>query len=132
MIVINKADGDNIERSKRTAADYRAALNILTPRTATWKPPVLTASAVENRGLDTVWAKIAEHRRRMTDSGELQAKRQEQAVNWMRDMLQERLMEALKSRDHAAQRIAELEEEVRHGRMTAPRAVDEALRLLEK
>jgi LAO/AO transport system kinase len=132
MIVINKADGDNIERSKRTAADYRAALNILTPRTATWKPPVLTASAVENRGLDTVWAKIAEHRRRMTDSGELQAKRQEQAVNWMRDMLQERLMEALKSRDHAEQRIAELEEEVRHGRMTAPRAVDEALRLLEK
>lgn len=132
MIVINKADGDNVERSKRTAADYQAALNILTPRTATWTPPVLIASAVENRGLDKLWTKVAEHRSRMTDSGELQLKRQEQAVNWMRDMLQERLMETLKSRDQAGQRIAELEEEVRQGRITAPRAVDEALLLLAK
>ncbi len=29
MIAVNKADGDNIERAKVAAAEYRAALNIL-------------------------------------------------------------------------------------------------------
>ena len=32
MIAVNKADGDNIARAKIAAAEYRAALNILTPR----------------------------------------------------------------------------------------------------
>ena len=42
MIAVNKADGDNIERAKLAAAEYRAALNILAPRSPTWSPPVAT------------------------------------------------------------------------------------------
>lgn len=132
MIVINKADGDNLARARRTAADYRAALNILTPRSATWTPPVLVASAIENRGLDELWQRIADHRTRMTATGELEARRQAQAVGWMRDMLQERLLAALKAHATAGSRIAELEEEVRQGRTTAPRAVQEVVRLAAK
>ena len=129
MIVINKADGDNLARAKRTAADYRAALNILTPRSASWTPPVLVASAAENRGLDELWQKIADHRSRMTATGELEARRQAQAVGWMRDMLQERLLAELKAHEAAGSQIAILEEEVRQGRMTAPRAVEEVIRV---
>jgi LAO/AO transport system kinase len=40
MIAVNKADGDNIQRANLAAADYRAALNILTPHSVTWSPPV--------------------------------------------------------------------------------------------
>lgn len=130
MLVINKADGDNVEHAKRTAADYRGALNILTPRSATWKPPVLVASAVENRGLDTVWEKVAEHRAKVTATGELEARRQAQAVDWMRSMLQERLLSELTAREEVRGRINELEEDVRLGRITAPRAVEEILRLI--
>ena len=32
MIAVNKADGDNLARARRAAADYRAALTILQPR----------------------------------------------------------------------------------------------------
>src|SRR4030088_1636220 len=39
MIAINKADGDNIRRAKAAAADYRAALHILNPRSPTCAPP---------------------------------------------------------------------------------------------
>src|SRR5215468_5275189 len=34
IVAINKADGDNVKRAKAAAADYRAALHILTPRSA--------------------------------------------------------------------------------------------------
>jgi len=127
MIVINKADGDNIGPARRTAADYQAALNILTPRSASWTPPVLIASAIENRGLDVVWEKITEHRARMTASSEFTSRRQSQAVGWMRDMLQERLLAELKSHRDASDRIEALEEAVRQGRLTAPKAVEEVL-----
>jgi LAO/AO transport system kinase len=42
MIAVNKADGDNIARAKTAAAEYRAALHILTPRSPNWPPPVGT------------------------------------------------------------------------------------------
>ena len=35
MIAVNKADGDNIKRATAAAAEYRAALHILTPRSPT-------------------------------------------------------------------------------------------------
>src|ERR671938_1715550 len=41
MIAVNKADGDGLERAEAAAVDYRAALRILTPAAATWKPPVI-------------------------------------------------------------------------------------------
>ena len=38
MIAINKADGDNLKRAKAAAAEYRAALHILTPRSQSLSP----------------------------------------------------------------------------------------------
>src|SRR5471032_2577295 len=38
MIAVNKADGDNIVRAKAAAAEYRAALHILSPRSPHWSP----------------------------------------------------------------------------------------------
>ena len=40
MIAVNKADGDNVKRATAAAAEYRAALHILTPRSPNWTPPV--------------------------------------------------------------------------------------------
>ncbi len=97
MIAINKADGDNIKRAERAAGDYKNALQIFTPHGATWLPPVLTVSGLGNRGLKELWAKVLEHRKTMTETGAFEARRQSQAVSWMRDMLEDRLMGAFKS-----------------------------------
>ena len=51
MIAVNKADGDNIARAKAAAAEYRAALHILTPRSPNWSPPVVTYSALTGDGI---------------------------------------------------------------------------------
>lgn len=130
MIVVNKADGDGLARARRTAADYRTALNILTPRSTHWTPPVLIASAQENRGLDAVWEKVREHRARMSACSELIARRQWQAVTWMRQMLHERLLAELEGKAAAAERIRALEDDVRAGRLTPVLAVEEILRML--
>jgi len=130
MIAITKADGDNVARSLKAAAVYHGALSILTPATAAWIPPVLTISAQENRGLDALWGKIVEHKEKATASGEFQARRGAQAVGWLRDLLQERMLAALRADKRAARRLAELEDEVRAERLTPALAVAELVAMM--
>ena len=51
LIAVNKADGDNVKRADAGAADYRAALHILAPRSAQWTPQVLTVSGLTGVGI---------------------------------------------------------------------------------
>jgi LAO/AO transport system kinase len=127
MIAVTKADGDNVARAKRAKAVYQGALAILSPTSPNWVAPVLTISAGENRGLDELWARIVEHKERMTASGEFGARRGAQAVAWMHDLLQERLLAALEGDAATARRMAELEGEVRTGLRTPVLAVEELL-----
>ena len=69
MIAVNKADGDNIKRAKAAAAEYRAALHILSPRSPNWSPPVVTYSALTGDGIAELWAQVLAHRERMDAVG---------------------------------------------------------------
>ncbi len=129
MIAINKADGDNVDRATRAAAEYQGALNILTPVSPSWAPPVITISGATNTGLDGLWAKILTHRRIMTATGEHDERRRRQAVTAMRDMLTNRLMESLDDAPAIAARLPELEAAVGAGRMTPTHAVEAILEL---
>jgi LAO/AO transport system kinase len=131
MIAINKCDGDNVDRATRAAAEYKAALHILTPVSLSWSPPVVRISGLTNTGLDAMWDKIREHRRIMMGTGEFEARRRQQAVTAMRDLLADRLMESLKANPRVAERLPQLEAEVRGGRMTAGLAVEEILALMQ-
>ena len=97
MIAVNKADGDNVGRATRAAAEYRAALHILNPRSPHWTPPVTTYSGLTGTGIAELWAQVLLHHQRMTAAGELSAHRRAQQVKWMWAMIEERLMGRLKS-----------------------------------
>jgi LAO/AO transport system kinase len=125
MIAINKADGDNLTRAKAAAAEYRAALHILTPRSASWSPPVVTYSALTGHGIGELWDAVLDHRARTSKSGELDAHRREQQVKWMWAMLEDRIFARLRSDPAIRARLPRLEAAVAEGRMTPAVAVDE-------
>ena len=50
MIAVTKSDSDPA-RAQATAADYRAALHILTPTSPDWRPPVITFSGRTGDGI---------------------------------------------------------------------------------
>lgn len=130
MIAVNKADGNNLDRATLAASEYRSALHILTPASANWSPPVVTISGKANTGLDALWGKIEEHRATLSTSGEFQERRQNQAVKWMHDMLEDRIRAALKDKPEIARRLTELEDNVRAGRTTPALAVSEIVTLM--
>jgi LAO/AO transport system kinase len=125
MIAINKADGDNVARAKAAAAEYRAALHILSPRSPTWSPPVATYSALTGVGIAELWAAVMDHRRRMRDAGELGARRREQQVKWMWAMLEDCVFSRIKSDPGLKARLPRIEAAVAAGRMSPAMAVDE-------
>ncbi|MGQ0458001.1 MAG: methylmalonyl Co-A mutase-associated GTPase MeaB [Hyphomicrobium sp.] len=130
MIAINKADGDNVKRAESAANEYRGALQIFTPHGALWHPPVVTVSGRENRGLKELWAKALEHRAVMEKTGAFAARRQSQAVAWMRDMLEARMMGALIANPNVAAKIADIEGGVAAGTLLPTLAVDRIMGLM--
>jgi LAO/AO transport system kinase len=125
MISINKADGDNVRRAKSAAAEYRAALHILTPRSPAWSPPVVTYSALTGAGIPELWAAVLDHRKRISETGELDARRRQQQVKWMWAMLEDRVFARLKSDPLLKAKLPRIETAVAEGRMSPALAVDE-------
>src|SRR5580704_2217814 len=132
MIAINKADGDNLARAKVAAAEYGAALHILTPRLTEWQPPVVACSALKEEGIADLWSKILEHRDRLTSSGELPARRGDQQVKWMWTMLEERLFAPLRSDRAVKAELPKIETEVSAGRLAPAAAVEKIAAMLER
>ena len=132
MIAVNKADGINKDRASKAAAEYRGALNILTPISPSWEPPVITISGLENDGLDHLWQEIERHQHAMTASGEFKQKRQNQQVRWMWSLLEDSLMIKLRDHPNADTAFEAAERDVRNGVVTAASAAERLLGLLEK
>jgi LAO/AO transport system kinase len=130
MIAVNKADGDNVARAKAAAAEYRAALHILTPRSANWSPPVVTYSALTGEGVAALWAHILDHREKLTAAGELASRRAEQQVKWMWAMLEERLFAPLRSDRSIKAALTSIEAEVAAGTLAPAAAVDKIVGIL--
>ena len=130
MVAVNKADGDNFQRAKLAAADYRAALNILAPQSANWSPPVVTYSALTGKGVTELWTQVLGHRDKMTASGELAARRRNQQVKWMWTMLEERLTARLRSDGTVRAKLRQMENQVAAGKLAPTLAVEELAKVL--
>jgi LAO/AO transport system kinase len=87
ILLVNKADGDLAAAAARAVADYTAAINLLRPRVAWWRPPVLPVSAATGAGVDAVFEEIARWRQTAEAAGARLARRREQARERLWDEL---------------------------------------------
>jgi LAO/AO transport system kinase len=125
MIAINKADGDYIKRANFTAAEYRGALHILTPRSTHWQVPVVTYSAMTGAGIADLWGKVVEHRAAMQGSGEFAQRRSEQQVRWMWTMLEDRWQSRLRADPAIRSKVRATEAAVADGKLTPSLGADQ-------
>src|SRR6201988_5354993 len=55
IVVVNKADGEHVVEARSAARELTGAIRLIYPRETLWRPPVLTMSALEGRGLAEPW-----------------------------------------------------------------------------
>ncbi len=128
VVAVNKADGPHERDARSAARELAGALRLMQSADAAWNPPVLTCSARESTGLDTLWERLEQHRTTLEATGRLDAKRRDQQVGWTWSMVQDQLLARLREHPEVRRLAPELERRVRDGDLTATLAAE---RLIE-
>jgi len=128
-IVINKADGNNIERAREARAEYESALNLMESKSAVWSVPVLTCSALTLNGLEDIWKAILDHRQKLTEAGELAEKRRLQAIDWMWSLVEDGLKDRFFKNPQVKAQLPDKVAAVERGKTTPTVAAHELLSL---
>lgn len=87
LVVIHKADGENISAARRAAAEYARALHLLQVSQSQWSPRVCTASALTGAGIAQVYDFIDQYQRLTRASGYWQKNRLSQLSYWYEQAL---------------------------------------------
>ncbi len=90
-IVINKADGDNVDAARRAAVHYRNALQLFPMPASGIRPSVLTYSGFFDIGIKEVWDMIMEYVKYVKGNGVFDIRRNEQQRYWLYETLEEQL-----------------------------------------
>ncbi|WP_245153871.1 methylmalonyl Co-A mutase-associated GTPase MeaB [Jeotgalibacillus proteolyticus] len=116
-IVINKADGDNRDKALTARGDYRGLLHYLKPATPGWNPSAYAASAFTGEGIEEVWNVINRFVKETKESGAFENRRSSQALDWMEQMIMDRLYEEFIQKEGRKDQLAILKEEVLRGKL---------------
>lgn len=111
-IIINKADGDNIDKAKLAAAQFKNALHLFPPADSGWFPKVLTYSGYYNLGIKEIWDMVGEYMEFTKKNGYFNFKRNEQAKYWMYESINDTLRETFYHNPAVEGMLARTEQQV--------------------
>lgn len=123
VIAVNKADGERAQEAEVTAKDLAGALRLVYAGTQGWVPPVVTCSALEHRGIDTVWNRLVRHREFLGQKG-LREKRAQQQLEFTWALVRDELDQRLRTDEDVARVRDEVREAVLSGELAAASAAD--------
>lgn len=118
MLVINKAEGDNLPLAKRAAVNYRNALHLFPAHPGSWTPLVQLCSAINGSGVAEVWKSVESYFDLCIPNGYRNQKRAEQRLQHFHEYTRQRLEQQLLGRPAQQARLQALEKEVSEGRVS--------------
>lgn len=123
VIAVNKADGERAQEAEATAKELAGALRLVYAGTQGWVPPVVTCSALEHRGIDTVWNRLVRHREFLGATG-LREKRAQQQLDFTWALVRDELDQRLRTDEDVARVREEVRDAVLSGELAAASAAD--------
>ena len=129
LILVNKADGDQVALAARTMGDYRSAVQFLASRFDDWQTPVMSCSSINDEGIVEVWGQVDAFKEILSKTGQLQQRRAEQAKAWMWSEMTESLVADLKADERIRSLVPDIESAVLAGELPATVAAQRVLNL---
>ena len=118
-IVINKADGDNLERAKLAATQFRNALHLFPAPESGWTPQVLTYSGFFNLGVKEVWDMVYQYIDFVKGNGYFEHRRNEQSKYWMYETINEQLRDSFYHNRKIETMLSDKEKQVLQGNLSS-------------
>lgn len=118
-IVINKADGSNVDKAELAASHFRNALHIFPLPESGIVPEVRCYSGFFNLNVDKVMDMVFDYVAKVKESGYFQYRRNEQSKYWMYESINEQLKNSFYFDSHIKSMIPDMENLVLGGQMTS-------------
>ena len=118
-LVINKADGENLEAAKKARREYANALHLFAAKENGWNPQVKICSGLSGHGLDVIWEMVQDFAEKMKFNGFFELNRSAQRVNWMHEHIRYLLEMKFYTDPVIKQNMGEMMEKIRKGEVSA-------------
>src|SRR5574344_1830546 len=118
-IIINKADGNNIDKANLAATQFRNALHLFPAPESGWIPQVLTYSGFYGIGIKEIWDMIDKYIAFVKDNGYFEYRRNEQSKYWMYETINEHLCNSFYHNNTITELLQAREKDVLDGKLTS-------------
>jgi LAO/AO transport system kinase len=126
-IMVNKADGKNLERAQQSLAEQDAALHYGQPATPHWRTYVGLCSGLTGQGIPETWGTIQRFYAELEPLGVITRRRQQQSLDWLSDLIRDELQRQFYQDSRIKARLPLLREALLNGQTTVVRAARELL-----
>jgi LAO/AO transport system kinase len=118
-IVINKADGNNVDKAQLAASHFRNALHLFPVPDSGIVPEVMCYSGFYELNIDEVLQMIFRYIDKVKESGYFQYRRNEQSKYWMYESINEHLKNSFYYNPVIKSTIDQMEKDVLGGQITS-------------
>jgi LAO/AO transport system kinase len=132
MVVINKADGENIRMSKMARLQYQNALHIFPQSESGWSPVVSTASAIKNIGISNVWDEVLKFKKLVDENGYFLQNRNQQQIKWMYNNINAELKQLFYGSKNIKTELSSLEKEIISAKISPVKAAQKIIEAFKK
>ena len=126
-IVINKCDGNNVDKCQMAATNFRNALHFFPMPESGWLPKVLCYSGFYGTGIKEIWDMIYQYFDFVKANGYFDYRRNEQSKYWMYESINEHLKNSFYHNQRIADELGQAEQRVLKGQKTSFAAAKDLL-----
>jgi len=112
-VLINKADGENLEKSKNAKAEFTKAMHYFSESDSGWSSKVEICSATTGFNLDKVWDIIKNYETYSKANNYFNKKREEQNAYWLYQTIEDELKNKFYHNNKVIDLIKKIEKEVK-------------------
>lgn len=127
MMVITKADGENVTRAKLARVQFQNALQLFPTPESDWRAKVYTCSSTDGTGLEEIWKGVEDYLEHIERNGYFESNRNRQNKYWMYESINEALKSSFYLNPEIEKRIGEVEQRVLDAKLSSFIAAKELL-----
>ena len=131
-IIINKADGDNINEAELAKNKFENALHLFPVKANNWQPKVSTCSSLTGKGIDYIWKIISDFLSLTQRNGSFEQNRITQNKNWLLQTLDQQLKDNFYKNEEVQINMNRIIKSVENNKTTPFEAANELMKLYFK
>ena len=128
-IVINKADGNNIERANLAKVEFTKALHLFPAKENGWTPKILSCSAIQKTGISEIWEVIKAYTDDKPGLEGIIAKRRTQNKFWLLQTIEDQLKQQFYENKNIKNQLDQMIKLVVDGKISPFNAAEKLLSL---